>query len=47
MVSLGELQYSKNTSQPVRVVLAVPENSTWRSVTDLPEGVRIRPSSRA
>ena len=41
MVSLGELQYSKNTSQPVRVVLAVPENSTWRSVTDLPEGVRI------
>ena len=41
VVSLGELQYSKNTSQPVRVVLAVPENSTWRSVTDLPEGVRI------
>jgi ATP phosphoribosyltransferase len=41
VVSLGELQYSKNTSRPVRVVLAVPENSTWRSVTDLPEGVRI------
>src|SRR3977135_3145716 len=41
VVSLGELQYSKATSQPVRVVLAVPENSTWRSVTDLPEGVRI------
>ncbi len=41
VVSLGELQYSKTTSRPVRVVLAVPENSTWRSVTDLPEGVRI------
>ena len=41
LVSLGELQYSKATSQPVRVVLAVPENAPWRSVTDLPEGVRI------
>src|SRR5690349_1766602 len=41
VVSLGELQYSKNTSQPVRVVLAVPQNSSWRTVSDLPEGVRI------
>jgi ATP phosphoribosyltransferase len=41
VVSLGELQYSKATSRPVRVVLAVPENAAWQSVTDLPEGVRI------
>jgi ATP phosphoribosyltransferase len=41
IVSLGELQYSKATADPVRVVLAVPEAAPWRSVTDLPEGVRI------
>ncbi|HSZ43468.1 MAG TPA: ATP phosphoribosyltransferase [Trebonia sp.] len=39
--SLGELQYSKATSNPVRVVLAVPENAPYRSVADLPEGIRI------
>jgi ATP phosphoribosyltransferase len=41
VVSLGELQYSKATSRPVRVVLAVPDSATWQSVSDLPEGVRI------
>ena len=41
VASLGELQYSKATSDPVRVVLAVPAASPWRSVADLPEGVRI------
>jgi ATP phosphoribosyltransferase len=41
VVSLGELQYSKATSQPVRVVLAVPVGTSWQSVADLPEGVRI------
>jgi ATP phosphoribosyltransferase len=41
VVSLGELQYSKATSQPVRVVLAVPEGAPWRTVADLPEDVRI------
>jgi ATP phosphoribosyltransferase len=41
VVSLGELQYSKATSQPVRVVLAVPDGSPWQSVADLPDGVRI------
>src|ERR1700734_295832 len=41
VASLGELHYSKATSQPIRVVLAVPQNSPWQSVTDLPEGVRI------
>ena len=41
VVSLGELQYSKATSSPVRVMLAVPDGAPWKSVTDLPEGVRI------
>jgi ATP phosphoribosyltransferase len=41
VASLGELKYSKATSSPVRVVLAVPERSPWQSVTDLPEGIRI------
>jgi ATP phosphoribosyltransferase len=39
--SLGELQYSKATSDPVRVVLAVPATVPWQSVEDLPEGIRI------
>jgi len=41
LVSLGELKYSKVTTNPVRVVLAVPEAAPWRSVADLPEGIRI------
>ncbi|MBO0822669.1 MAG: ATP phosphoribosyltransferase [Actinobacteria bacterium] len=41
VASLGELQYSRATSDPVRVVLAVPATQPWRVTTDLPEGVRI------
>jgi ATP phosphoribosyltransferase len=41
LVSLGELKYSKVTTSPVRVVLAVPSAAPWRSVADLPEGIRI------
>jgi ATP phosphoribosyltransferase len=41
VVSLGELAYSKNTSQPIRIVLAVAEDSSVQSVTDLPSGVRV------
>src|SRR5579862_6451515 len=41
VTSLGELQYSKATSQPVRVVLAVPSSAPWESAADMPEGVRI------
>jgi len=41
VTSLGELQYSKVTSDPVRVVLAVPASAGWQSPADLPEGVRI------
>lgn len=41
VVSLGELQYSKATSNPVRVIMAVPDGAPWQQVSDLPEGVRI------
>ncbi|MFB4307800.1 ATP phosphoribosyltransferase [Actinomadura sp. GTD37] len=41
VVSLGELKYSKATSNPVRVIMAVPDGAPWQSVSDLPEGVRI------
>jgi ATP phosphoribosyltransferase len=38
---LGELQYSKASSQPFRIVLAVPNDSQYADVTDLPQGVRV------
>jgi ATP phosphoribosyltransferase len=41
VVSLGELRYSKATSRPIRLVLAVPQDSAVASVTDLPQGVRV------
>jgi ATP phosphoribosyltransferase len=41
VISLGQLEYSKATANPVRVVLAVPANSSWESAADLPDGVRI------
>lgn len=41
VVSLGELKYSKATSQPVRVVVAVADSSLARSVADLRDGVRV------
>ena len=39
--SLGELQYSKATSDPVKVVVAVAGDSPAQSVADLPQGVRV------
>jgi ATP phosphoribosyltransferase len=41
VTSLGELQYSKVTSDPVRVVLAVPAAAPWTALSDLPDGIRI------
>ena len=41
VVSLGELQYSKATSDPVRLVVAVPEDSPIQSVDELTDGVRV------
>ncbi len=39
--SLGELRYSKATTNPVRIVLAVSEGSGIEKVEDLPRGVRV------
>ena len=41
VVSLGELHYSKATARPIKVVLAVAEDSPWEKVGDLPAGVRV------
>jgi ATP phosphoribosyltransferase len=40
--SLGELKYSKNTSKPIRMVVAVAGDSPAESVKDLPNGVRVQ-----
>jgi ATP phosphoribosyltransferase len=41
VVSLGELRYSKATAHPVKVVVAVAEDSTAEKIADLPQGVRV------
>jgi ATP phosphoribosyltransferase len=41
VVSLGELHYSKATARPIRLVLAVAQDSPWQKASDLPQGVRI------
>ncbi len=41
VVSVGRLGYSKNSSRPIRLVLAVAEDSPVRSVTDLPPGCKV------
>ena len=41
VVSLGEVGGGRAGEAAVKVVLAVPRESPWQSVTDLPDGVRI------
>ena len=41
VVSLGELHYSKATARPVRIVVAVPADSPWKAVDELPQGLRV------
>jgi len=41
VVSLGEMRYSKATSLPIRVVVAVAGDSAVTSVDQLPQGVRV------
>jgi ATP phosphoribosyltransferase len=41
VVSLGELAYSKATSNPIRVVVAVGADAEVKRVDDLPNGVRV------
>jgi ATP phosphoribosyltransferase len=41
VVTLGELAYSKRTSSPIRVVLAVDNDSPVRAMADLRSGARV------
>ena len=41
VVSLGELRYSKATSNPVKVVVAVSGDSEIEDVSQFPDGVRV------
>jgi ATP phosphoribosyltransferase len=41
VVSLGELNYSKVSNQPVKIIIAVSADSPWQTVKDMPPGVRI------
>ncbi len=41
VVTVGQLNYSKATSRPIRVVLAVAADSEAKGVGDLPQGVRV------
>jgi ATP phosphoribosyltransferase len=39
--SLGELAYAKATSNPVKIVVAVGEDSPYERIEQLPQGVRV------
>lgn len=41
VTSLGLLHYSKATARPVKIVVAVPRDSSIERVEDLPAGVRV------
>ena len=41
VVTLTELHYSKATARPIRMVLAVGGESSWQTIKDLPDGVRV------
>ncbi len=41
VVSLGVLHYSKASSKPFRIVLAVPKDSAVERIEDLPQGVKV------
>ena len=41
VVSLGEMRYSKATSNPIQMVVAVAGDAQYASTSDLPSGVRV------
>jgi len=41
VVTLGEMRYSKASSRPIRLVVAVPQASPVERVDDLPQGVKV------
>ena len=40
VVSLGEMKYSKATSNPIKMVVAVAGDAPYETTADLPQGVR-------
>ena len=41
VISLGEMRYSKATSLPIRVVVAIADDSPVQRIEDLPHGLRV------
>jgi ATP phosphoribosyltransferase len=41
VTTLEELHYSKATARPIKMVLAVANDASWKTVEDLPAGVRV------
>jgi ATP phosphoribosyltransferase len=41
VVLLGELEYSKASANPFRIVVAVAQDAPWDKVEDLPDGVKV------
>ena len=41
VTTLAELHYSKATARPIKMVLAVASGTEWKTVEDLPAGVRV------
>jgi ATP phosphoribosyltransferase len=41
VATLEELHYSKATARPIKMVLAVANDASWKTVEDLPAGVRV------
>jgi ATP phosphoribosyltransferase len=41
VTTLAELHYSKATARPIKMVLAVAGGTPWKTVEDLPSGVRV------
>jgi ATP phosphoribosyltransferase len=41
VVVLGELEYSKASANPFRIVVAVADDSPWDKVEDMPDGVKV------
>jgi ATP phosphoribosyltransferase len=41
VVVLGELEYSKASANPFRIVVAVAQDAPWDKVEDLPDGVKV------
>jgi ATP phosphoribosyltransferase len=47
VVSLGELKYSKVTAKPVKIVVAVPADSEYEVLSDLPKECEFQVSTQS